>query len=147
MNTLSSGASGTAQTMQIVTNSQATPYTLTAASGQYFYGNTGSVTTFVVPPKSSVIFFGWSIGGTFYWSATNCANTNQISGTFVASGTTGTAVSDTRVTANSTISFGLNTAGGTILGAPYVSSQTAGTGFTVKAGASDTSTYNYTITN
>lgn len=67
------------------------------------------------------------------------------SGTFVANGATPVTVANAAVTANSTFSFGINTIGGTPLGAPYIATQTAGTGFTVKAGAGDTSTYSYTI--
>jgi hypothetical protein len=68
------------------------------------------------------------------------------SGTFVANGATAVVVADTRVTANSVIAFGLKTVGGTPAGQPFLSAVTAGTGFSVKAVAGDTSTYNYTIT-
>ena len=66
-------------------------------------------------------------------------------GTFTANGSTEVTVSDTNITASSTVEFGLNTAAGTIAGSPYMSSIVAGTSFGVKAGASDTSVYNYTI--
>lgn len=67
------------------------------------------------------------------------------SGTFVANETTGVVVANTAVTANSTVTFGMNTPSGTVAGAPYVYTLTAGTSFSIKAGAADLSTYNYTI--
>lgn len=66
-------------------------------------------------------------------------------GTLVASGATGTTVSDARVTAASQVVLTLATVGGTIAGAPFLSAITPGTSFVVKAGASDTSTYTYAI--
>lgn len=69
------------------------------------------------------------------------------SGTFTANGATEVVVPATNVTANSTIIVGLKTAGGTILGTPYMSSVTVGTSFGMKAGASDTSVYNFLIFN
>lgn len=66
-------------------------------------------------------------------------------GTFVANGATAVTVTDANITATSTVAFGLNTAGGTISAYPYVSAVTPGTSFQVKAGATDTSTYNYRI--
>lgn len=66
-------------------------------------------------------------------------------GTFVANGATAVTVTDANITATSTVVFGLNTAGGTISAYPYVSAVTPGTSFQVKAGAADTSTYNYRI--
>jgi hypothetical protein len=66
-------------------------------------------------------------------------------GTFTANGSTGVTVSDTSVTANSVIIFGLKTVGGTINGGPFVVTVTPGTGFSIKSGSTDTSTYNYWI--
>jgi hypothetical protein len=76
------------------------------------------------------------------------ASTNGVSptGTFVANGATAVVVAETRVTANSCVDFGLKTIGGTPAGAPFLSAVTAGTGFSVKVAAGDTSTYNYTVT-
>lgn len=82
------------------------------------------------------------------------ATTQQIAN--VASAKTGTvtvteatpvAKADTRVTANSVIVFTLKTVGGTPNAAPFVTSITPGTGFSVEAGSTDTSTYNYVILN
>ena len=67
-------------------------------------------------------------------------------GTFTANGATAVVVANTAVTANSVISFALKTVGGTPAGAPFLSAVTAGTGFSVKVAAGDTSVYNYTIT-
>lgn len=68
-------------------------------------------------------------------------------GTFVANEATPVVVADDRVTADSVIMFGLKTAGGTIAGQPFVVSVTPGVGFSVEAGAADTSTYNYVLLN
>jgi hypothetical protein len=67
------------------------------------------------------------------------------SGTFVANGATAVVVAAPSLTANSTVTFGINTIGGTPAGAPFMSAATPGTGFSVKVAAGDTSTYNYTI--
>lgn len=66
-------------------------------------------------------------------------------GTVTANGSTAVAVSDTKITANSTVIFTLKTVGGTPAGAPYLSAVTAGSGFSVKAAVGDTSVYNYQI--
>lgn len=80
------------------------------------------------------------------WFALDSFNSipSGLTGTFTATGSAVT-VTNANVTANSVVAFGLKTVGGTILGAPYMLTVTAGTGFTVNAGASDTSVYNYTI--
>ena len=66
-------------------------------------------------------------------------------GTFTANSTTAVTVTNANITANSVILFGMNTAAGTPAAAPYVTTVTPGTGFTVKAGSGDTSVYNYII--
>jgi hypothetical protein len=65
----------------------------------------------------------------------------------VATGATAVVVLDANITANSVVIFTLKTVGGTPAGAPYLSAVTAGTGFSFKAVAGDTSTYNYVILN
>lgn len=70
---------------------------------------------------------------------------NAKAGTVTANGASSVTVSTTAITANSTVIFGLKTVGGTILGAPYMFTVTPGTSFTVRAGASDTSVYNWVI--
>jgi hypothetical protein len=72
---------------------------------------------------------------------------STVDGTFVANGATAVVVANTNVTANSVIVFTMKTVGGTPAGAPFLSAVTAGTGFSVKAAAGDTSTYNYLILN
>lgn len=67
-------------------------------------------------------------------------------GTFVANGVTPVVVANKLVTVNSAIVITLKTVGGTVgNSAPAIKTITPGTGFTVTALASDTSTYNYTI--
>ena len=53
-------------------------------------------------------------------------------------------VAQAAVDAGSLVLLGLKTVGGTVA-APFVATITAGTGFTVKCGASDTSTYIYAV--
>lgn len=65
-------------------------------------------------------------------------------GTFTANSGTPVTVSNTKVTANSVILFGLKTVGGTPA-APFLATVTPGTGFTVNSGGSDTSVYNYLV--
>lgn len=68
------------------------------------------------------------------------------SGTFTANGTTQVTIANTNVTANSNIIITLKTVGGTVSpSVPYINTITAGTGFTIKGTASDTSIYNYLI--
>lgn len=66
-------------------------------------------------------------------------------GTFTANGATPVTVTDTNVTANSSIDITLKTVGGTVGAVPAVKTITPTTGFTVAATASDTSVYNYAI--
>lgn len=64
-------------------------------------------------------------------------------GTFVANQTSAVTVADPNVTASSVFMFGIGTIGGTPSAAPYIATQTPGTGFTIKAGSGDTTTYTY----
>lgn len=67
-------------------------------------------------------------------------------GTFVANGTSAVAVANTSVAISDNIIVSLNTPGGTVgVIPPAIISVTAGTGFSIKAQALDTSTYNYAI--
>lgn len=68
-----------------------------------------------------------------------------IRGTFVANGASAVTVAAPTVAITSGILISLNTVGGTVGAIPAVKTITAGTGFTVAATASDTSTYNYVI--
>lgn len=67
-------------------------------------------------------------------------------GTVVANGTSGVTVSDTNWHPTSEVNFSLKTAGGTPASV-YIDSGVDGVSFTIKSAASNTSTYNYTITN
>ena len=51
------------------------------------------------------------------------------------------------VTANSVVLLSVKTAVGANAGVAYVSSLTAGTGFSIVGGAADTSVYNYVVLN
>lgn len=73
------------------------------------------------------------------------SGSNAKAGTATANGATTVTVSTTAFGANSTVIFGLKTVGGTILGAPYMFTATPGTSFGFRAGASDTSVYNWVI--
>lgn len=68
-------------------------------------------------------------------------------GSFTANGATAVVVANTAFTANTPVLFTVKTIGGTPAGAPYISSVTPGTGFSVKAAAGDTSVYNYFFVN
>lgn len=70
---------------------------------------------------------------------------NGKTGTFVANGTSQVSISNTSIAITDTIDCSLNTIGGTVGQRPYVDTITAGIGFTTKATAGDTSTYNYAI--
>lgn len=83
--------------------------------------------------------------GTNYHVASCTALPSSNGGTFTANGATAVVVANTAVSANSVITFTLKTVGGTPAGAPFLSAVTAGTGFSVKAVAGDTSVYNYQI--
>lgn len=65
--------------------------------------------------------------------------------TFVATSATTLDVPVAGIERGSVVVISLNTVGGTILGHPYIMTITPGTGFGVRAGASDTSTYNYIV--
>ena len=66
-------------------------------------------------------------------------------GTFVANGVTPVTVTEPNITANCVVSICLKTVGGTVGAIPAIQTITAGTGFTVAATASDTSTYAYCV--
>ena len=57
------------------------------------------------------------------------------------------AISNTNYTSTSDVIITMNTAGGTITTPPAFKTTTPSTGFSVLCGASDTSTYNYSILN
>ena len=67
--------------------------------------------------------------------------------TFVATSATTLDVPVAGIEKTSVVVISLNTVGGTISVHPYIMTLTAGTGFGVRAGAADTSTYNYIVYN
>ncbi len=73
------------------------------------------------------------------------ANPTTASGTLTLNGATPVTVTDSRVTANSSIVVTLKTVGGTVGVYPHIATITAGTGFTIVGTALDTSVYNYLI--
>lgn len=68
-------------------------------------------------------------------------------GTFTINGATPVVVSNTNITANSSITWGLKTLGGTAAPVFESAAQVAGTSFTVNSTAGNTSVYNYVIFN
>lgn len=70
----------------------------------------------------------------------------ETGGTFVANGASAVTVAEPNITANSGVLITLKTVGGTVsVVGPTLATITPGTGFTVVAQASDTSTYNYLV--
>lgn len=85
------------------------------------------------------------VGGSFnYNGGPQSSVVAAYGGTFTANSGSAVTVTNSNVTANSVILFGLKTAGGTPA-APFLVTVTPGTGFTVNSGGSDTSVYNYII--
>ncbi len=86
-----------------------------------------------------------SVGGSFpYNGGPQSSVVNANGGTLTCTGGGTITVANTKVTANSSIVLTLKTVGGTVA-APFIATITAGTGFTVTCGGSDTSVYNYII--
>lgn len=115
-------------------------------------GTTVSVITTVPGGTWAEFLITMTAANTFTVVGIESANPVTASGTFTANQTTAVTIADTRLTAASVVVIGLKTVGGTAGGtvvtggsAPYMSTVTAGTGFTMKASNGDTSVYNYTI--
>lgn len=68
-------------------------------------------------------------------------------GTFVCTNAGTITITNANELVTSDVIISMNTAGGTITTPPAMKTVTSGTGFTVLCGATDTSTYNYTILN
>ncbi len=82
---------------------------------------------------------------TTVWSAIGVDSIpSALRGTFTANSGSAVTVTNANITANSVVTFGLKTVGGTPA-APFMVTVTPGTGFTVNSGGSDTSVYNYAI--
>jgi hypothetical protein len=86
------------------------------------------------------------VGGTFsFQGGPQSSAVRATGGTYTCTSAGTITVSNTNVTANSIIDMTLKTVGGTVSTALYISTITAGTGFTVICGTSDTSVYNYLV--
>jgi hypothetical protein len=72
------------------------------------------------------------------------SGSNAKAGTVTLSSGAGT-ISSTAITANSILIIGLKTASGVITMQPYATAVTAGTSYTIAAGAGDNSTYNWAL--
>lgn len=81
-----------------------------------------------------------TIGATFAIKS----GSNAKAGTVTLSSGAGT-ISSTAITANSILIIGLKTASGVITEHPYATAVTAGTSYTITAGAGDNSTYNWAL--
>lgn len=110
-------------------------------------GVTVSGITSVPAGASAMYLVTYTAAGTVTIVGALQTQSTTVNGTFTANGATAVVVAETNVTANSTFSFGLKTVGGTPAGAPFLSAVTAGTGFSVKVAAGDTSVYNYSVWN
>lgn len=97
-----------------------------------------------IPPGAAVTFVSAASG---QWYSDVGTTEDGTAGTFIANGVTPVTVANAKLTANSVVIFSLKTIGGTVGAYPTLATVTAGTGFTVKATALDTSTYNYAIIN
>jgi hypothetical protein len=113
--------------------------TLAAGSGVTL---TGAVP--VSPNSSATFLMTYTGAGAVSMVLIDTANFPH-SGTFTANNATAVVVSDTNITATSSLDITLKTVGGTPAGSPFLSAITPGTGFSVKSVAGDTSVYNYTI--
>ena len=86
------------------------------------------------------------VGGAFsFQGGPQSSAVRATGGTYTCTSAGTITVSNTNVTANSIIDMTLKTVGGTVSTALYISTITAGTGFTVICGTSDTSVYNYLV--
>lgn len=121
------------------TNLTNAPATLAGGSGV-------TVSAITVIPPNSFANFLWTRTGT---SAFTAVGTEQgylpHGGTFTSIGSAAVTVADTNITTYSQIVYTLKSVGGTISTYPVVKTITAGVGFTVNAGTSDLSVYNYNI--
>lgn len=123
-------------TYQNTTNATAT---LQGATGVTVSG----ITT--VPAGGSARYLvTYTAAGTVTMVGFSQTNPSTANGTFTANGATAVTVTDSRITANSVVVYGLKTVGGTPA-PPYMFAVTAGTSFQVKSTAGDTSVYNYLI--
>ena len=84
-----------------------------------------------------------SVTATYYFGALHGPSARK--GTFICTNAGTITISNTNELATSDVIISMNAQGGTITTPPAMKTVTAGTGFTVLCGATDTSTYNYNI--
>lgn len=141
---------------------------ITTDSHMAFFGslsgkNTASILTdsagigdsSVVTASHQVVLGASTVTDVYAGSTTGAANLhgNKLllaaarKGTFTCTGAGTITISNTNEAVTSDVVISMNTAGGTITTPPAMSTVTAGTGFTVLCGATDTSVYNYDILN
>lgn len=112
---------------------------LTTASNQFVVGNS-SLTQAIIGGNSSS-----APTAALYAATLNVAAARV--GTFVCTNAGTISISNASVVATSAIVISMNAQGGTITTPPAMKTITAGTGFSVLCGATDTSTYNYDVLN
>ena len=119
-------------------------------NGEYGFGPTGSEDTCISRASAGVVAIG-VCGAPGDATGTIKASSFTViaarTGTFVCTAGGTITISNTNEIATSDVHISLNAAGGTITTPPAMKTVTAGTGFTVLCGATDTSTYNYSILN
>ena len=156
LNQVDTTAASTAVNLPLSTGKSTTPFNfcyvynnganaLTVYPAQTGSDTVNGTTSFTLAPGARAMFFSIKPGTWLSFGSLNSVP-SALTGTFTANSGTAVTVTNANVTANSTVIFGLKTVGGTPA-APFMVTVTAGTGFTVNSGASDTSVYNYTIIN
>ena len=157
LNEIDTTASGTGVNLPLTTGSRSTPFSFCvvvnnganplkvygAQTGSDTINGTSGTTGITQLVGDAVLYVSAKAGAWFALDAFNSVPSG-VTGTFTANSGTAVTVANANLTANSTVIFGLKTAGGTPA-APFLVTATPGTGFTVNSGASDTSVYNYTI--
>jgi hypothetical protein len=141
------GNGGSGLFILLLPNAYATPTTTNVAN----IGLTGPSNSLILNASNGLNITGiaGSTGSSVltYNAISGAVSYNNYSrGTVVANGTSSVAVTNTTVTPNSVVILTLKTLVGTV-GPAYVSSVTAGTGFSIQSQSGDTSTYNYLIIN
>lgn len=115
------------------------PATITGGSGC-----TVSVIT-VIPPNSFVDYIVTYTAASTLTFAGVRQGYYPHGGTYTSIGSASVTISDANITTYSQVDFTLRSVGGTVGAKPIIKTITSGTGFTVSAGTSDLSTYNYNI--
>lgn len=134
------GAKVGASTLFVYQNTTNANATLTGGTGVTVSGVT------VVPAGTTAVYvLTQTAANTITMVGVLLTTPTAASGTFTANSTSAVTVTDSRITANSVVAFGIKTPAGTPAAMPYMIAVTPGTSFQVKAGSGDTSVYNYMI--